>query len=159
MKVFSLKNIVFLIIFLVISCQKKVNNSDIKDELYFALLKYQNDYPIDNSKIDAKTYYYAVSIVPKGFANIEDENDNLYIHLTNEKFMVKNIFGVYEGLDLKRTIIFDDAKMADRFLKKKISINLSKFGRNQAKETEKYPVYIYNIDGNKLGGFTELNFK
>lgn len=153
-----------LIIFLILaSCNKEINQTGIREDLYNEIIKYQKENPINKESEDflGKNHFvYKVTLLPSQYANSEDKHNSVFITLSvfgvgNE--VKKNCYGIYEDENLQKTIIHDEANLIDKFVEEKKKENLENhIVKNPPIIDLIYPIKMYNIQNGKLKFIEEM---
>ena len=144
----------FLLIF--VSCKKHANKSDLKDNIYFELIKYQKENPLTKDVIgflSVQNFIYEVVILPPNYVNENDTNISVFI--TCSTFGIKNnnehIYGVYESSELKKTYIIDEADKIKDFVKIPKKKDLDKYIITNSPIIDIiFPKKLYNFTDGKL---------
>ncbi len=161
----SFKFGVFILIIFVIfnSCQKEKNDSDLKDEIFFELLKYQKENPLekDSKKMFGEiNFIYKVIILPPKFVNSADENTAVYITCSPSGIgnkLGQNYYGVYESDQLKKTFIIDESNQIKNLVKISKKTDLQNYIiKNPPIIDIIFPVKMFILRDNKLIYLNEI---
>ncbi|KFF01815.1 hypothetical protein [Chryseobacterium luteum] len=141
-----MKNLIisFFIISL-ISCDKeKKEQFFFSQNLYTEILKYQQENPIPNNKLNS------LSIYDISFSKNQDTL--ITITISPQGIQYKNCFGIYESNILKPTYVIDSQKLGRKFIKiyKKDSIDNYILKGTPPHSDVIYPFYKYKVQGDKL---------
>lgn len=153
-----------LLLFLILaSCNKDINQTGIREDLYNEIIKYQKENPINKKSenfLGKNHFVYQVTLLPSQYANSEDRHNSVFITLSvfgvgNE--VKKNCFGIFENENLQKTIIYDEANSINKFAKEKKKTNLENYiVKNPPIIDIIFPVKMYNIKNGKLKFISEL---
>jgi len=153
-----------LLLFLILaSCNKDINQTGIREDLYNEIIKYQKENPINKKSenfLGKNHFVYQVTLLPSQYANSEDRHNSVFITLSvfgvgNE--VKKNCFGIFENENLQKTIIYDEANLINKFVKEKKKTNLENYiVKNPPIIDIIFPVKMYNIENGKLKFISEL---
>jgi hypothetical protein len=145
------KNIIAVIFLLLLTCCKNYNN-DLDKNLYDAILKYQEDYPIpklSHSEEGQTIYLYKVYF-------FKEKKDTIIVLQRSPAGLSKldKGYGIYQDDSLNPTFIYDDNNLGTKFIKNKINDtekNKKFYWLIGATPSERFPpVYKYKIQNKEL---------
>ena len=114
------KNIIAVVFLLLLSCCKNYNNN-LDKNLYDAILKYQEDYPIpkvNHNGVSQSIYLYKVYFY-------KEKKDTIILLQRSPAGLSKldKGYGIYQDDTLYPTFIYDDNNLSAKFIKNKIKKN------------------------------------
>ncbi|RMZ59689.1 hypothetical protein D1632_08680 [Chryseobacterium nematophagum] len=149
----KLKILKLITLYLVLfSCNGNNTNSNLGNQLYNALIDYQEKNPIPAKENTSKTFF----LISKNLIYIYEvtfyKDGSVYITLNPSGVSFeKKSYGIYKNHKLKATYIIDDDKIGQNFVKKYLNKDLDKYTLSKAPMIDvTYPTYIYKIKGEKL---------